>query len=138
MTENISKYITHDEYACHCCGSLPPDLYTSIAYKKFFSIFDSLRESWGKPIRVSGFRCWDRNAAVGGGPQSVHLFGLALDCDCKDVDETLRLESHILERAPYLRIGVYTVSGTFIHIDSGYSINPRAVHEWRRGARWTG
>jgi hypothetical protein len=36
----------------------------------------------------------------------------------------------------HLRIGKYTESGTFIHIDIGYEIFPRASHAWSRAMRW--
>ena len=44
------------------------------------TILDPLRERVGQPITVnSGYRCKKLNAAVGGEPNSQHLYGLAAD-----------------------------------------------------------
>ena len=140
MGENILKYLSKfllkSEYTCSHCGSLPPD-FDFYPYEEFFDIFDDIREEWGKPIIInSGYRCPAHNSAVGGSPLSAHVFGLALDCDCKDDDEVDKLYAHIVRMYPELRIGVYKGGSTFIHIDCAFKIYPRASVSWREGARW--
>jgi uncharacterized protein YcbK (DUF882 family) len=49
------------------------------------NILDPLRESYGKPIRISsGYRCKRVNAAVGGASTSQHLLGQAADIQAAD------------------------------------------------------
>ena len=133
---NISKYILRSEYECPCCGELPTD-FDVYPYEDFFDLFDNIREEWGKPIDInSGYRCPEHNAYVGGNPLSVHIFGLALDLDCEDDDEVDDLYSHIIGMYPSLRIGQYKGDNTFIHIDRGFEITPRASIKWHEGARW--
>lgn len=48
-------------------------------------MFDSVRELYGKPIKVtSGYRCPTLNKAVGGSTSSAHLTGYAADTQPKD------------------------------------------------------
>lgn len=48
--------------------------------KELLPILDSLREKWGKPIRItSGYRNPQINALVGGVKNSAHLTGYAVD-----------------------------------------------------------
>lgn len=75
---------------------------------------------------------------VGGRVMSAHMFGLALDLDCDDIDEVYELDDVIATITPDLRRGRYTDSGTFIHIDTAYFIYPRASHAWVEGKEWTG
>ena len=137
---HISEFITLAEYRCSCCGQLPPDLFLHDIrnpYRDFFDTFDSIRDVWGKAIPISsGYRCKQHNHDIGGSPMSVHLFGLALDMDFADDDETERAHEQIIRDFPGLRVGKYIDTGDFIHIDMGYEIHPRASHFWQKGARW--
>ena len=127
---------------CKCCDQLPPsfdpdDIATP--FQILFDNFDFIREAWGKPIFVtSGYRCPMHNAMVGGKVLSVHMFGLALDLDCDNVDDVFEMDAMIQDICPDLRRGRYTDLGTFIHIDTGYFIYPKATDSWKEGARWTG
>lgn len=48
--------------------------------EKLLRVLDSLREFYGKPIRItSGFRCTELNKLVGGSPTSAHVIGYAAD-----------------------------------------------------------
>lgn len=48
--------------------------------EKLLRVLDSLREFYGKPIRItSGFRCAELNKLVGGSPTSAHVIGYAAD-----------------------------------------------------------
>jgi uncharacterized protein YcbK (DUF882 family) len=135
----IAPYITTAEYACKCCDGLPPDLQTDPAYQVLFNAFKDIREEWGNPIKItSGYRCPMHNSMVGGSALSVHQWGLALDMDCKDVDEVYELEFVIENLYPQFRRGRYADSGSFIHIDVAYLIHPRASHAWVVEKRWTG
>jgi len=135
-------YVSTEEYACKHCGRLPHeirDTYVPYVYEILFDSFKEIREAWGKPIKInSGYRCPEHNQSIGGELLSVHLFGLALDLDCKDVAEVHELDSLIEEMYPDLRRGTYTKKGSFIHIDIGYHIIPRMSESWIEGVRWTG
>ena len=133
----LSKYISREEYACKHCNALPPD-FDFYPYEEFFDVFDSIREEWGKPIKInSGYRCPVHNASLSGSsPISAHLFGLALDCECDDNMEVEQLFTLIDDMYPELRIRKYTGGSTFVHIDQAFKIYPRASESWREGARW--
>jgi hypothetical protein len=128
------EYMTLEEYACKCCGALPPDLYSAgdiaLPYRILFDNWEIVRGVYGRPISInSAHRCPKWNEAVGGEQGSVHMFGLALDLggDARELFEIANRE------CPDLRIGSYD---NFIHIDVGYLIHPRLTPKWRRGARW--
>ena len=146
MSKLITPYILEKEYRCRCCRKLPPDFYVDggdlfehrLEYLMLFKYFQDIREAWGKPINItSGYRCPERNKDEGGSYLSVHMWGLALDLDCKDDDEVSAMAAVIQGIAPNLRIGIYKGKKTFIHIDVGYMIQPRALDEWHKRARWT-
>lgn len=110
-----------------------------LPFMMLFKYFQEIREAWGKPIPVtSGYRCPKRNKVEGGAGYSIHLFGLALDLDCEDVEAVDALAKVIRRIAPMVRMGKYKEIGTFIHIDVGYYIYPRIDKKWREGARWNG
>jgi len=136
----IAPYISREEYECPCCRRLPPDLnepYANI-YENLFYCFEKWRKAWGNPIPIrSGYRCPEYNAAIGGEKASVHMFGAALDCDFSTVEEVEAAFKLLDDMFPNLRIGKYTVSGSFIHFDTGYFIFPRLSEAWVHGARWT-
>jgi uncharacterized protein YcbK (DUF882 family) len=136
----IAPYITDSEYRCPCCGGLPPDFKAKkAAYNTLFNKFASIREKWGKAIHISsGYRCLKHNTAIGGTPMSIHVFLWPLDLALPRVTDELLLEDTIEGEHPDLRRGTYTHNGTFIHIDCGYLISPRASSAWAKGARWNG
>lgn len=49
------------------------------------AVLDTIRDFIGRPINV---HCWIRpteyNKLIGGAPQSMHLYGLAVDFDCSE------------------------------------------------------
>ena len=138
----VAEHITENEYKCVCCSAFPPDFDAddiAVPYGILFDSFKTIREAWGKPIRItSGYRCPMHNAMIGGTVLSAHMFGLALDLGCDDINEVYELDELIEELAPDLRRCRYTDSGSFIHIDVAYFIYPRATAKWREGVRWTG
>jgi len=136
----FSEYILESEYRCSHCDGLPPDFKPKdllIVYHILFDRFDTIRREWGKPISISsGYRCPVWNAMVSNVMYGVHPFGLALDLDfknAKEVDDAYKLINDIY---PELRMGIHKTDGSFIHIDIGYFISPRATADWREGARW--
>ena len=143
MPEYIAPYITTEEYRCSHCGKLPPSLacgedwMTMLIFYELFHAFALLRELWGGPIKInSGYRCPVHNLAIGGSYNSTHMFGAALDADFHSKADVLKAYGILHEGCPDLRIGVYTETGTFLHMDTGYHIFPRAEEDWVEGARW--
>jgi len=147
MSKYIVPYITEFEYMCPCCGAYPPSFKEKdigVPFQMLFDAFELIRNEWGRPIRIGGltggggYRCPKYNSMVQGTYLSAHLFGLALDLDFNDADEVLEIDDFIESELPDLRRGTYTDAGSWIHIDVGYYIYPKASSRWREGARWTG
>lgn len=142
MTQFIWPHILTSEYACPHCGKLPHEIkatHVPYIYEILFDSFKVIRETWGKPIKInSGYRCPEHNQQVGGELLSAHLFGLALDLDCRDSAEVGELSALIEAEFPLIRMGRYTKKGSFIHIDIAYHIIPRMSEAWVEGVRWTG
>jgi len=141
---SISEHITRDEYECHHCHKLPPDLYSIHGlYEELFEVFEHLRRRWqeppnpGGPITVeSGYRCGVHNKEVGGAPASPHMTGLALDLTFADKSQADAAQA-ILERdRPDVRIGRYISKPGLVHIDVAYLCRPRLSDTWQRGVRW--
>lgn len=136
----ISPHISESEYKCRCCGALPPALRGGdipTCYEWFFEDFEDIRLEYGKPIPISsGYRCPAHNQAIGGELISAHLWGLALDLDCKTASEVEELRLIVEAIHPELRMGIYKDSGTFIHIDCIYHVTPAASSDWVERVRW--
>lgn len=140
MSKYISKYILESEFICPHCDSYPP------AYKKddvpivfqiLFDTFNSIREEWGRAIPITSFyRCPVHNSWQGGVPLSIHQWGLAIDMNCKDSFEVDKLSNLIDEMHPEVRMGTYKKNASFIHMDIGYFISPKASDAWVEGMRW--
>jgi len=140
VPEYIAPYITLPEYRCYCCGLLPPVFEEDViseAYRELFEQFAIIRNEWGQPIPItSGYRCPEHNKRIGGSSLSIHMFGLALDMGFLSIDSVSSVAEIVNDLCPDLRMGVYKDKGTFIHIDTGYFITPKASHKWRKRARW--
>lgn len=136
----ISPHISKAEYRCKCCGTMPPAFKGSEmpnCYEWFFEDFEDIRLEYGKPIPISsGYRCPVHNQIIGGELISAHLWGLALDLDCASIKEVEDLQLVVEAIHPELRMGIYKDTGTFIHIDSIYSVFPPASVDWQKGVRW--
>ena len=151
MKKHIADFITFNEYKCSHCGKLPPAFYDHdgqrknyfpYVYTEFFEVFKKIRTQWGKPINItSGYRCpkyqhelYDQgmsNAIL-----SPHSTGLALDMDCKtmnDVDVMAGLAESV---NPELRIGSYKYKMTFVHIDVAFMVSPILNRQWQVRVRW--
>ena len=73
------KWFKEKEFACRCCGELPPFARENIE-ALVCEVLDPAREKLGMPIVVnSGYRCPKHNREVGGVANSQHLKGEAAD-----------------------------------------------------------
>ena len=78
------RYYEMKEFACKCCGQLPPSAEQNLQ-ALVEHVLDPARERLGMPITVnSGYRCPAHNKAVGGVKNSQHLKGEAADITCAD------------------------------------------------------
>ena len=104
------KWFKEKEFACKCCGQLPPLARENV--KALVSeVLDPVREKLGKPIVVnSGYRCEKHNKDVGGVRNSQHLRGEAADIHCQDNE---RLKAHIIENGRFDQLITYP---TFLHV----------------------
>ena len=73
------KWFKEKEFACRCCGELPP-LARANVRALVEQVLDPVREKLGMAIQVnSGYRCREHNLEVGGVKGSQHLVGEAAD-----------------------------------------------------------
>lgn len=78
------KFFSEREFACKCCGQLPPSMRANIV-ALVDNVLDPAREEFGGPVTVnSGYRCPKHNLAVGGVVNSQHMKGEAADLCCAD------------------------------------------------------
>jgi hypothetical protein len=114
----ITPHFSWDEAKCRCCGCVP----SIAAVVAFAGILEQARHKLGGvPIAVwSWCRCPDRNAAVGGAPNSLHLEGQAADIEVSGM--TPRRVLQTLHNWPG-GLGRYK---THTHLDAG------------RKRRWSG
>ena len=137
----LTKNFTLEEFECKCgaCTHLLLDLHL-VEYLQF------LRDSFETPIRVlSGARCPEHNANVGGSPRSRHLTrwgNTLIHADAADItfpDKGLEVD-YLWRAAKWIDgtrnfqgtggIGVYPVSG-FIHLD--FRLPKKRWYEVARG-----
>ena len=104
------KWFKEKEFACKCCGQLPPLARENV--KALVSeVLDPVREKLGMPIVVnSGYRCEKHNKDVGGVKNSQHLKGEAADLTCSDLK---RLKALIIENGQFDQLITYP---TFRHV----------------------
>lgn len=70
---DLSAHFSRREFACHHCGAVEvaPALVEAL---------ERLRSAVRRPVYIiSGYRCRQHNAAVGGASRSMHLYGKAAD-----------------------------------------------------------
>ncbi|MEE9510432.1 MAG: D-Ala-D-Ala carboxypeptidase family metallohydrolase [Candidatus Bathyarchaeia archaeon] len=152
--EYIWNYILFSEYECSHCHRLPPLFYhddggrkkdVPAIYQPLFEAFEDIRTRWGKSINISsGYRCikkqrelYDQDITTA--IISVHSFGMSLDLDTLDEEETKSLVKLIEKYQPELRIGYmsYLNRGqSLVHIDTGFLISPPYSKKLYRGNRW--
>ena len=104
----MSKNFSRSEFVCSCGCGTEFDVSESLITK-----LQLVRNVYGQPIHInSGFRCKERNKAVGGTPSSSHLTGEAADILCDDDRSRHELIYWLHEK--FTRVGVYQ---SHIHID---------------------
>ena len=104
------RYFEMKEFACKCCGQLPPSAEQNLQ-ALVEHVLDPARERLGIPITVnSGYRCPAHNKAVGGVKNSQHLKGEAADITCAD---NKRLAEIIEQLGNFDQLIVYP---TFLHV----------------------
>lgn len=78
------EFFKLQEFACKCCGQLPPSLRENLE-ALVTEVLDPARRAFGGPVLVSsGYRCPAHNAEVGGVPNSMHQRCEAADIYCSD------------------------------------------------------
>lgn len=78
------EFFNFGEFACKCCGQLPPSVRGNVE-ALVDNVLDPARRVFGGTVSVSsGYRCPKHNAAVGGVNGSQHLRGEAADICCSD------------------------------------------------------
>lgn len=114
------KWFNEKEFACRCCGQLPPFARENTE-ALVSQVLDPLRERYGRPIYInSGYRCTKHNREVGGVTNSQHLIGEAADIHCAD---NRLLERLIEEQGRFDQLNIYPI---FLHVS------------WRRRERTGG
>jgi uncharacterized protein YcbK (DUF882 family) len=69
----VSAHFTRAEFACPHCGE-------SFVRPSLVALLERIRAHYNRPLRiVSGYRCPVHNHAVGGAPDSQHVYGAAAD-----------------------------------------------------------
>ena len=114
------KWFNEKEFACRCCGELPPFARENIE-ALVREVLDPAREKLGMPIVVnSGYRCPKHNREVGGVARSQHLVGEAADIRChtdpstgSGQENTDRLARVIVENGRFDQLIMYP---GFIHV----------------------
>ena len=110
------RYFKEKEFACKCCGQLPPLAKENIE-ALVENVLNPARQRYGGPVLVnSGYRCARHNAAVGGVANSQHLRGEAADICCGNNE---RLAKIIEENGRYDQLIRYIGPGgkiRFIHV----------------------
>lgn len=103
------RYFKEKEFACKCCGQLPPLAKENIV-ALVEAVLDQAREKLGMQVIVnSGYRCPVHNKAVGGVPNSQHMRGEAADICCEDNKKL----GKIIEQGVFDQLIYYP---TFIHV----------------------
>lgn len=106
--QEFHPYFTRREFVCRCCGEEHMD-------RDFMLRLELARACSGIPfIITSGYRCAERNKAVGGVPGSAHCRGYAVDIAVRADHERFMVLKWLLVYG-FRRIGI---GKGFIHVDS--------------------
>ena len=102
----ISDNFNLKEFQCKCCGQVKIE-------SKLLELLQKLRSQVGKPISVlSGYRCPNHNAEVGGAKESYHMKGMAVDIRIPNMSPGE--VAKIAEQLGFNGIGLYD---SFTHVD---------------------
>lgn len=107
------RHFTREEFRCKCgkyCSGYPAQM-----RRQAVLLADRAREHFGKPgYVVSGLRCRQHNADVGGVANSQHMYGEAVDLRIQNVDADTLLE--FFRKQPEVRYA-YKINETNVHFD---------------------
>lgn len=93
------KYFKYEEFACSCCE-------TNLTRQTFISKLDAAREIAQVPFKIlSGYRCKEHNANVGGSPASEHVEGLGADIEALTSHKMFKIVDALL-KVGFTRIGI--------------------------------
>jgi uncharacterized protein YcbK (DUF882 family) len=111
--EYITKNLTKQEFKCRCgkpnCDA--PEMDFDFVFR-----LQKLRDLFGVPIRIlSGARCHEHNAAVGGVKTSLHLVGKAADIAYPDGFTSMEM----IRLGEQSGMGGIGIAKSFVHYDSG-------------------
>lgn len=107
------RYFTREEFACKC-GKFC-DGYPAQPCRELVQLADQTRAHFGAPATVvSGLRCKQHNANVGGVENSQHMYGEAVDIKIRGVsaDDLLAY----VKKLPGVRYA-YKINETNVHFD---------------------
>lgn len=107
------QYFTRAEFACKCgcyCDGFPAEMQRTVV-----ELADRARAHFGAPATVvSGLRCSQHNANVGGVVNSQHMYGEAVDLRIQGVTAAKLLA--FLQKQPETRYA-YAINETNVHVD---------------------
>lgn len=127
------RWFTEQEFCCKCGGRYC-DGYPARMRKAAVVIADAARAHFGRPgIVVSGLRCMQHNANVGGVVNSQHMFGEAVDLRIEGVGADALLA--FVKKQPGIRYA-YKINGTNVHFDIPKGTGGR--NGWMETPRGTG
>ena len=118
--EQLSENFWLREFRCHCVF---PDCKTTYICEELIEGLQALRDAIGEIKILSGFRCTEHNASIGGKPKSQHLIGIAADC------HSLKLKPPKLAGAA-VKIGCFESGGIGLY-SWGVHLDVRGIK-----ARW--
>lgn len=128
LNEQLTPHFKRRELMCKCdCGFCEPTA-------EFLELIERVREILDVPMYVhSACRCRRHNAAVGGSPNSKHMYGMALDFDCGNRLSPVAIYNILL--AKYIHGELSELGGmglykTFVHIDC-YHAEDGHLRLWR-------
>jgi len=106
------------EFICPHCGAV-------IIHPRLVNLLQKIRDKVNKPVNViSGYRCAERNKAVGGAFNSYHMVGMAADIYVKGV--TGKELADIINAEFYEEVGGMGIAKNAVHID----IRPHGRPRW--------
>lgn len=124
QTEN---HISNDSILeCSCgCGFKP----SASALWFLYSLARQYYALFGKDLKVtSGSRCYTRNKAVGGVPNSAHTRGLAFDVAYANSRECYAILEHLYKMG-IKRIGINFIK-SFVHFDIDSSLPQEVLFKY--------
>ena len=115
----IGEHFDDYEFSCKCerhgVDSSGRNVLDHVIDKRLVDLLDAIRERIGKPIEVlSGYRCPEHNAEVGGVPNSQHVEGTAADITYDGIN--VDYLAQVAEECGADGIGCY-YHQDFVHVD---------------------